>query len=146
MLNTVGGQAKPLNFSKRIIIYATDTGERHTLNFNKVQYLPDCKVNTFGARKLLGRGDIQIKNKNLVVNKKGLGIFQFNKNIIIIEAPIKNRIIQSLKVRFNKRGLIIKLLPKEDNTNILILIQARNRGKNTENLNQKDRQNSNLIY
>jgi hypothetical protein len=42
--------------------------------------------------------------------------------MIIIKAPIKNRIIQFLKIKFNKRGVIIKLLLKEDNTNILILI------------------------
>ena len=29
-------------------------------------------------------------------------------------------------------------LPKEDDTDILILIQAGNRSKNTKNLNQKD--------
>ena len=69
-----------------------------------------------------------------MVNKEGLGIFQFNKNIIIIKAPVKNRIVQLLKVRFNKGGLIPKLLPKEDDTNISILIQAGNRGKDTKNL------------
>ena len=54
---------------------------------------------------------------------------------MIIKALIKNRIVQSSKVRFNKGGLITKSLPKEDDTDILILIQAGNRGKNTENLN-----------
>ena len=53
---------------------------------------------------------------------------------MIIKVLIKNRIVQS-KVRFNKGGLIPKLLPKEDNTDISILIQAGNRGENTENLN-----------
>jgi hypothetical protein len=86
-----------------------------------VQYLPNCKINTFRARGLLGRGNIRIKDRNLVVNKEGLSIFQFNKNIII-KALVKNRIIRLLKVRFNKGGLIPKLLPKEDDTNILILI------------------------
>ena len=57
--------------------------------------------------------------------------------MIIIKAPIKNRIVRS-KVRFNKGGLIPKSLPKEDNTDISIPIQAGNRGENTENLNQKD--------
>ena len=42
----------------------------------------------------------------------------------------KNRIVQFLNIRFNKKGLIIKPL-LEDNTNILI--PARNRGKSTEN-------------
>ena len=49
----------PLKFGKRIIIYAIDTkGEIYTLNFSKVQYLPNCGINIFGARKLLNRGDI----------------------------------------------------------------------------------------
>jgi len=42
----------------------------------------------------------------------------------------KNRIIQSLNVRFNRGGLIIKPL-LEDNTNILI--PAKNRGKSIKN-------------
>jgi len=70
-----------------------------------------------------------------VVNKEGLSIFRFNKNIIIIKVPVKNRIVQLLKVRFNKGGLITKSLPKEDDTDISILIQAGNRGESTENLN-----------
>ena len=82
LLNTAGGQAKPLGFGKRTIICATDTGETHMLNLSKVQYLPNCSINTFGARKLLGRGDIQIEDGNLVVNKEGLGIFRFDKNIL----------------------------------------------------------------
>ena len=135
-LNIVGRQAKPFSFSKKTIIYTIDIrGETHTLNLNKIQYLFNCKVNTFGVKKLLGRGKIQIKNRNLVINKEGLSIFQFNKNIIIIEAPVKNRIVRSLKVRFNKGGLITKSLSKEDDTNISILIQAGNRGENTKNLN-----------
>ena len=69
-----------------------------------------------------------------MVNKEGLNIFWFNKNIIIIKVPVKNR-IGWLKVKINKGGLIPKLLPKEDNTDILIPIQAGNRGENTENLN-----------
>jgi hypothetical protein len=68
-----------------------------------------------------------------VVNKEGLSIFQFDKNIMIIKVLIKNRIIQSLKIKFNKGGLITKSLPEEDNTNILILIQAGNRGKSIKN-------------
>ena len=44
--------------------------------------------------------------------------------------PTKNRIIQALNIRFNKRGLIIKPLLK-DNTDIPIL--AKNRGESTEN-------------
>ena len=49
----------PLKFGKRIIIYITDTeGEIYTLNFSKVQYLPNYSINIFGARKLLNRGNI----------------------------------------------------------------------------------------
>ena len=44
--------------------------------------------------------------------------------------PAKNRIIQSLNIRFNKRGLITKLLLK-DNTDIPIL--AKNWGTSTKN-------------
>ena len=40
----------------------------------------------------------------------------------------------------------MKSLPEEDDTDILILIQAGNKGENTENFNQKDRQNSDLIH
>jgi hypothetical protein len=58
-----------------------------------------------------------------VVNKEGLSIFRFNKNIIIIK-------VQSLNIKFNKRGLIIKPLLKD---NIDILIPAKNRGKSTKN-------------
>ena len=57
-LNTVGGQAKPLGFNKRTIIYVIDIGETHILNLSKVQYLPNCKVNTFRVRKLLGKNNI----------------------------------------------------------------------------------------
>ena len=76
-----------LSFSKKTIIYAIDIGEVHTLNLSKVQYLPNCSINIFRARKLLSRGNIPIKDKNLIVNKEGLSIFQFNKDIIIIKAP-----------------------------------------------------------
>ena len=48
----------PLGFGKRIIIYIINTGETHILNFSKVQYLLNYSINIFGARKLLGRGDI----------------------------------------------------------------------------------------
>jgi hypothetical protein len=76
-----------LGFGKRTLICATNTdGETYTLNLSKVQYLPNCGINIFGARKLLGRSNIRIKDKNLVISQKGLGIFRFDKNIIIIEA------------------------------------------------------------
>ena len=44
--------------------------------------------------------------------------------------PAKNRIIQSLNIRFNKRGLITKPLLKD---NINIPIPARNRGESIKN-------------
>ena len=44
--------------------------------------------------------------------------------------PTENRIIQSLNIRFDKKGLITKPL-LEDNTDIPI--PAKNRGENTEN-------------
>ncbi len=59
LIDTASGEATPLSFGKRIIIYATDTeGEIYTLNLSKVQYLPNCGINIFGARKLLGKSDI----------------------------------------------------------------------------------------
>ena len=72
LLDTVGGQAKPLSFSKRTIIFTTDTGETHTLNLSKVQYLPNCSINTFGVRKLLGKNNIQIKIEISWLIKKAL--------------------------------------------------------------------------
>ena len=86
LINIVSGEATPLNFSKRIIIYAINTkGETHILNFSKIQYLPNCGINIFKAKKLLGKSNIQIKDKKFIINKEGLSIFQFNKNIIIIK-------------------------------------------------------------
>jgi len=59
LIDTASGEAMPLGFSKRIIICAIDTeGEMYTLNLSKVQYLLNYGINIFGARKLLGRGDI----------------------------------------------------------------------------------------
>ena len=46
------------------------------------------------------------------------------------KGPAKNRIVQSLNIRFNKRGLIIKPL-LEDNTDIPILTKSR--GESTKN-------------
>ena len=54
----------------------------------------------------------------------------FKVYILLRRGPIKNRIIQFLNIRFNKRGLIIKPL-LEDNVNILI--PTKNKGKSTEN-------------
>jgi hypothetical protein len=46
------------------------------------------------------------------------------------KGPAENRIVQSLNIRFNKRGLIIKPLLEDDTD---ILIPAGNRGKSTKN-------------
>ena len=54
----------------------------------------------------------------------------FKVYIPLKRGPTKNRIIQSLNIRFNKESLIIKPLLK-NNTNILI--PAENRGKSTKN-------------
>jgi hypothetical protein len=86
-IDTASEEARRLGFGKRTLICATDTDrETHTLNLSKVQYLLNCGINIFGARKLLGRGDIRIKDRNLVINREGLGIFRFDKNMMIIEA------------------------------------------------------------
>ena len=58
------------------------------------------------------------------------GSYIFKVYIPLKKEPIKNRIIQSLNIKFNKGGLITKPLLK-DNTNILI--PAGNRGENTKN-------------
>ena len=48
--------------------------------------LPNLPVNIFGARKLLGRGDIRIEG-NHVISRQGKYLFQFDKNLMIIEEP-----------------------------------------------------------
>ena len=57
------------------------------MTLNKVIYLPNCPVNIFRARTLLGNGDIRIVKGNLVINRKGEGLFRFDRNIMIIEEP-----------------------------------------------------------
>ena len=64
----------------------------------------------------------------ILIGYKGSHIFKVY--IPLRKGPAKNKIIQSLNIRFNKRGLIIKPLLK-DNTDILI--PTRNRGKSTKN-------------
>ena len=64
----------------------------------------------------------------ILIGYKGSHIFKVY--IPLRKGPAENRIIRSLNVRFNKRGLIIKPL-LEDNTDILI--PAKNRGKSTKN-------------
>ena len=59
LINTVSGEATPLGFSKRTIIYAIDIkGETYILNLSKMQYLLNYGINIFKAKKLLGRGNI----------------------------------------------------------------------------------------
>jgi hypothetical protein len=86
-IDTASEEARPLGFGKRTLIYVTDTDrETYTLNLSKVQYLLNCGINIFEARKLLGRGDIRIKDENLIISREGLGIFRFDENIMIIKA------------------------------------------------------------
>jgi hypothetical protein len=85
-IDIVSEEARLLGFDKRTLICATNTDrETYTLNLSKIQYLLNCGINIFEVKKLLGRGDIKIKDKNLIINQKGLSIFRFNKNIIIIK-------------------------------------------------------------
>ena len=58
------------------------------------------------------------------------GSYIFKVYITLKKGPIKNRIIQSLNIRFNKRGLITKPLLKDDTD---VPTPAKNRGKSTEN-------------
>ena len=64
----------------------------------------------------------------ILIGYKGSHIFKVY--IPLRKGLAKNRIIQSLNIRFNKRGLIIKPLLK-DNTDILI--PAKNRGESIKN-------------
>ena len=58
------------------------------------------------------------------------GSYIFKVYIPLRRGPVKNKIVQFLNIRFNKGGLIMKPLLK-NNTNIPIL--AKDRGKSTEN-------------
>ena len=64
----------------------------------------------------------------IFIGYKGSHIFKVY--IPLKKGPTKNRIVQSLNIKFNKRGLIIKPL-LEDNTNISI--PTGNRDKSTKN-------------
>jgi hypothetical protein len=86
-IDTASKEARPLGFGKRTLICATNTDEEtHILNLSKVLYLLNCGINIFKAKKLLDKGNIRIKDKNLIINREGLNIFRFDKNIIIIKA------------------------------------------------------------
>ena len=64
----------------------------------------------------------------ILISYKGSHIFKVY--ILLKKGPVKNRIIQSSNIRFNKRGLITKPL-SENNTNVPT--PAKNRGESTEN-------------
>ena len=64
----------------------------------------------------------------ILVGYKGSYIFKVY--IPLKKGPAKNRIIQFLNIRFNKRGLITKPLLKD---NINIPIPAKNRSESTKN-------------
>ena len=64
----------------------------------------------------------------IFIGYKGSHIFKVY--IPLRKGPAENRIIWSLNIEFNKRGLITKPL-LEDNTDIPI--PARNRGESTKN-------------
>jgi hypothetical protein len=85
-INTANKEARLLGFGKRTLICATNTDKKtYTLNLSKLQYLPNYSINIFGAKKLLSKDDIRIKDKNLIISQKGFSIFRFDKNIIIIK-------------------------------------------------------------
>ena len=54
----------------------------------------------------------------------------FKVYIPLKKRPTKNRIIQSLNIRFNKKDLITQPLLEDDTD---ILIAAKNRGESTKN-------------
>jgi hypothetical protein len=81
-IDTASGITKPLGQGERTLQCITDNGNIHTLHLTKVQYLPNYGMNIFGARKLLGRGELHIPDKNLVVNKKGIPMFRFDENMM----------------------------------------------------------------
>ena len=64
----------------------------------------------------------------ILIGYKGSHIFKVY--IPLRKGPAENRIIQSLNIKFDKRGLITKPLLK-DNTDVLT--PTRNRGKSTKN-------------
>jgi hypothetical protein len=85
-IDTASGEANHLVLGNGQL-HVQLTQEKQTLKLSKVQYLPNYRINIFGARKLLGRGEIRIKDQNLVVNRQGLGLFRFDKNMMIIKEP-----------------------------------------------------------
>jgi hypothetical protein len=87
-IDTSNRAARPLGQGRRTLACSQDhKGKATQITLNKVIYLLNCLVNIFGARELLGSGKIYIKDRNLVVNQKGKGLFCFNKHIIIIKEP-----------------------------------------------------------
>jgi hypothetical protein len=69
VINTASKEARPLGFGKRTLICVINTNKKtYTLNFSKIQYLLNCGINIFEAKKLLGRSNIRIKDKNLIIS------------------------------------------------------------------------------
>ena len=66
----------------------------------------------------------------ILISYKGSHIFKVY--ILLKKGPAENRIIQSLNIRFNKRGLIIKPLLEDDTD---VPIPAKNRGESIKNQN-----------
>ena len=66
----------------------------------------------------------------ILISYKGSHIFKVY--ILLRRRPTKNRIMQSLNIRFNKRGLITKPLLKD---NADIPIPNKNRSKSIKNQN-----------
>jgi hypothetical protein len=82
-----------------------------------------------------GRAKVKI-----LVSYKGSHIFRVY--VLLRRGPVKSRIVRSLNVRFDKRGLIIKPFLEEDKEEANIQIPVKNKG---EAANQ-DRQDNDLIY
>jgi hypothetical protein len=68
-INIVNKEARPLGFGKKTLICVININRKtYTLNLNKIQYLLNCGINIFKVKKLLGRDDIRIENKNLIIS------------------------------------------------------------------------------
>jgi hypothetical protein len=70
-------------------------------------------------------GHVKVK---ILVSYKGSHIFKVY--MLLRRGPVESRIVRSLNVRFNKKGLITKPLPKEkDKKEANIQIPIKNKGK-----------------
>ena len=59
-------------------------GKLYKLILQKVLLLPNVPVNIFGARKLMGKGNIKVKG-NSVFKRDRQFLFKFDENLMIIE-------------------------------------------------------------